>query len=532
MAAAPKKQDAAGPNPVVEAEVKRRLADARTEKQQFLPLFQDAWRFVMPWRVMPGLATSTPANTSKDLFTSVGIIAASDFSAMIADTYMPEHSPWASQEATAAVPEDAKEDFDEFLKKDAQITFAAISASAFYTETKRLGNELAVSAGGVIIEDRGGFAPIHCQLVPLTELLISRGNDGGIDFRAWEQPKVSYADCVAIFGEKKIPAKVREKKNKTGAKICKVQGCYRDYSVRGELAWITFSALDDILIESSRKVGEGSASLLVARWDPDPCFSWGIGCAIKAVADLNESDEVRYLMLKGLARTIDPSFAYDDDSVINPDGGVANGTWVPRMKGSKIDPIESARPIDVGYFAARDVEHTVRRHFYVDEPEQQGKTPPTLGQWADESMRTQRRLGAPASLLWPEFISEAFQRFRFLLKERGQLEDFKVKDKVIQLQPINPLKRAASQDKAIATERFYNALVNTFGPDAPELVSNVGATIHSIHELSGADGADLKSIEDIDAAFAERAKQRMMAGAAEMAGKAGLAPAIAGLPGQ
>lgn len=523
-------QDA--PLVALEKEIMRRLAIARREKSQFETMFQTAYKFAMPWRNRPGMTSSTPQTSeASDNFASLGTVMTSDFASMISDTFWPEHERWVYQEPTASVPDQFKDGLADYLTMSADTTFSEISSSNFYDEAKRAAQDLSVSAAGLMIQDRGGYDPVHCQMIPLTELLISRGPMGGIDFRVWEQKCLTYEDCAAIFDPAIIPAKIKAKQAK-GTKVCKVQGCYRDYSKRGECAWISFSMLDDIVIETSRTVGEGSASIVVMRWDPDPCFSWGIGPAIKATPDFNELDETRYLMLKGLARTVDPPVAYDDDSVINLDGGIPNGAMIPRMKGSQIDVIESKRPIDVGYFAQNDIEHTIKRHYYLDEPEQEGKTPPTLGQWADESMRRQRRLGTPAAPLWPEFISESFQRFRYILKERGILQDFSVNGKVVQLRPINPLKRASNQDKAVATERFYGAVQAVFGGTAPMLISKIGETIHAIHELSGADGAKLLEADAIDQNFANQQKQANVQQAAETVGRSGIAPALANSLGQ
>lgn len=511
--------------------IKAKTAKARTEKAQFQTAFQEAFKFGLPWRIAPGRASSSPnLSDANDNFTSLGSMLSPDFASMISDTFWPEHDRWAYQEPTADVPEAFADQFKAYLETTTNLIFSTIAASRFYEESKVAAQDLSVSAAGLIIEDRGGFQPIHCQAIPINELLISRGPNGTIDFRAWEQPNLTVEECEALFPGR-LPPKIMAKRNDKNAKICKVQGCYRDYSVKGETAWITFTTLNDELIVDgmSRKAGEGSAPLLVMRWDPDPCFSWGIGPAIKALPDYRSLDETEYLKLKGIARTIDPPVAFDDDSVINLDGGMPNGVAIPRMKGSQIDVIESKNGLQPAFFEVSDKEHTIRKHYYLDQPEQEGKTPPTLGQWADEAMRTQRRLGTPAAKLWPEFIAESFQRFTFLLKERGVLQDFSRNGKVIQLRPINPLKRAANQQKAVSGERFFNAVNATFAPGSvAELICKPGDTIRNMAELAGADGVELLDAVQIDANFKQRQQQMMMQGAAEAAGKAGVGPALAG----
>lgn len=515
-------------NPIAQ-EVQRRASLARGEKRLHEDVFREAFKFCMPRRVPPGTSSRTPPKDADDNFTSLGPMMTADFASDIADTFWPEHSQWAESEASSLIPDELKPDWKEFLQKDNQAVFDAIAASNFYEESKRAAKDLSISAAGVCIQDDDQTRPIHCQMIPLNELLILRDARGGIGTRIWEQPNLTYDDVEALFGETALPKSIKAKKGKKGssASICKLQGCYRDYSVKAETAWITFTMLDSELIESPRVVGEGSANIIVMRWDPDPCFAWGIGPAINALPDYRELDETRYLMLKGLARQVDPSIRYDDDSVMNFDGGLPHGVAIPSMKGSTIDVIESKNRIDTGYFAQSDIEHTIRRHYFLDEPEQLGKTPPTLGQWADQAMRRQRRLGTPAAPLWPEFLSEAYQRFRFLLRLRGLVQDFKVGDNVVQLRPINPLKRAANQDKAVASERFFAAVNNTFGPKAATNACNIGETIHEMAQMADAGAAKLKPAKEIDAAFAQDAQQQALAAMAEAAGKSGVGPMLA-----
>ena len=60
----------------------------------------------------------------------------------------------------------------------------------------------------------------------------------------------------------------------------------------------------------------------------------------------------------------------------------------------------------------------VRRLFYNDFPEQKGKTPPTLGQWLDEIVEAQKKIGTPGYAFWREFPYEAFQRFSYIGEKR------------------------------------------------------------------------------------------------------------------
>jgi len=502
----------------IKAEVGRRCAKAKTEKQQFNQDFREAYSFVMPHRVKPNNSsgsTETRPSDGSDNFSSLGEEVCTDFASDMADTFIPEHAPWAGVEVAKTVPDELKGDAEAAAKADTDATFAAITASNFHEAGKQGFKDLAVSAVGMSIQDPGAGEPIRCQVIPIGELLILRDASGNIGTRVWDRNLLA-SDIKELFPDLNLPRTVREAlaKNDQAKKFSVYQGCYRDYSVRAETAWIQFTQIDGEVLQGKRMKGVGSANILVARWDPDPNFAWGPGPAIKSLADFRELDEVSYLKLKGTARQVDPSVAYDDDQVINLEGGLPNGVAIPRMKGSTIDVIESRHGMDAAIYAKQEVEERIRRNFYQDGPVQKGKTPPTLGQWADESLQKQRRLGTPAAPLWKEFLEEAYMRFRWLLVQRGDLKDeIMVGKQFFPVRPINPLKRAAQQQEAVACERVLMTLGNTFGPALLPSIVDVGETAHNLVRLSHADGVKLHTAQEIN----ETLKQGQQAAQAQAA---------------
>lgn len=514
--------------PAVKQQVVSQLSLAEEEKRMFEPDFREAYGFMMPYRVKPGFdQTTRPMNASEN-FTTLGEEVATDFASDMADTFTPEHSQWAGIEVAKSVADELQDEVKEQVKHETDVIFDALTASNFHEACKQGNKDLAVSAFGLAIEDAGPGEPFHCQVIPLTELYILRAARGGIGTRFWR--RMMRADDIRnTFPNLKLPRIVEDAlagSPKKGPKprFRVVQGCYRDYSVPAETAWISFTLIHDSVVESSRSVGLGSASILVCRWDPDPCFAWGSGPGIKALADFRQLDEVTYLKLKGMARIVDPSFGYTDDQVINLEGGLPNGVAIPMLQGSSISVIESKHGIDAAVFGTQEVIDRIRRIFYLDEPKQPGKTPPTLGQWMDESLRRQRRLGTPAAPLWPEFLAESFMRFRYLLVQRGMLEADGVKlpvgKQILPIRPMNPLKRAAQQEEAAASERALSTISGLFGQQLLPRIVDIGETVTKIVDLSHATGVKLKKVADINKGIDQMMQAEMAAQAAKVAGPA------------
>ena len=508
------------PFAAVEAEVGRRLAKAKSEKQQFERDIREAYSFVLPQRVKPGSSSSTTKpDDASDNFSTLGEEVCTDFASDMADTFIPEHTRWAGVEVAETVPDEFKSDAKAAAKTDTDTTFAEITASNFHEAGKQAFKDLAVSAFGMSIRDPGAGQPYVCQVIPIGELFILRDCEGNIGTRLWVQTK-SAQDIQELFPDLKLPTKVQAAitGKKHNARFELVQGCYRNYDTKAEVAWIQLVQIDGEVCQSKRVVGVGSANILVGRWDPDPNFSWGNGNAIKALPDFRELDETNYLKLKGLARQVDPPVAYDDDQVIDLEGGLPNGVAIPRLKGSQIEVIESQHNMNAALYAVQEVEDRIRRHFYQDGPVQKGKTPPTLGQWADESLQKQRRLGTPAAPLWQEFISEAYMRFRWLLVQSGQLkEQIQVGGKYFPIRPINPLKRAAQQQEAVASERVLATLANSFGPNLIPVMVDVGNTAHNLVNLLYASGVKLFPAQQINDAIQKNQQALMLQQGAQAA---------------
>lgn len=511
------------------AEILCLYSDAKEEKYLFQNDFQECYRFMMPHRVRPGESSSqTRPQDANENFTTLGEEVTTDFASDMADTFTPEHSQWAGIEVATTVDDSIKDDVKDAVDKETNIIFDAITASNFHEACKQGNKDLAVSTFGCAVEPGEPGEPNLCQVIPLTELLILRAPSGGIGTRIWDR-KMKARDVKSTFPglvskyTKALQAALTDQKSKKKFQV--LQGCYRDYSVPAEHAWNLFTMIDGEVCEYARKVGVGAANILICRWDPDPSYAWGIGCGMKALADFRELDETAYLKLKGMARIIDPSVFYDDDQVINLEGGLPNGVAIPRLPGSKIDIVESEHSVDAVLFATKDSVDRIRRIFYLDEPDQPGKTPPTAYQWQDESLRRQRRLGTPASPIWPEFLAEAFMRFRYLLVQKGVLEkNLPVGKAALPVRPMNPLKRAAQQEEAMASERALTTLSGLFGPQTLLMIIDVGKTVHSLIDLSHATGVKLKTADAINAGLQQMQQAEQAAQTAKVA-----APAVSAL---
>jgi hypothetical protein len=96
--------------------------------------------------------------------------------------------------------------------------------------------------------------------------------------------------------------------------------------------------------------GRGSCPILVTRWRTFSTSAWGVGPGLKCLPDAMTLNQERKLILKNLGKIVDPPIAYDDDGVLNPEGGIGPGDWIPRMPGSKVEQLKQEGNIEAAYY--------------------------------------------------------------------------------------------------------------------------------------------------------------------------------------
>jgi hypothetical protein len=199
-------------------------------------------------------------------------------------------------------------------------------------------------------------------------------------------------------------------------------GCWRDWTDVGTETYKYAVQCQGKVIYSKPYKGAGSCPFIVAGWSRDPTTAWRIGPTYRTLPAIKTLNHVRFLDLKNYDKYVDPPTSYEDDGVMNLDGGVNPGDWLPRAVGSEPpEVIESKARFDVAVFERDELRSVVKRAHYQDRPEQIGKTPPTATQWQDERVERARRMGTPATNLVIELQIPIYTRFSYLLEQRGTL---------------------------------------------------------------------------------------------------------------
>jgi hypothetical protein len=399
------------------------------------------------------------------------------------NTFTPQKNDWLSEEATSNVAPGDKGILDKLVKVRQSAIFAEMSKSSLYQALQESYLDLGPGTMALLIQDIGAERPIHCEAIPISDLLIIRGPYGMVSGFFRDEKTYLRGDAKELWQDADFSLLGPEPADPDSQELKITDGCWRDWSNRGTETYKYAVQCQGKIILSKTYTGAGSCPFIVARWSRDPTTAWGVGPTYRVLPAIKTINHVRFNDLKNYDKHVDPPTSYEDDGVMNVDGGVRPGDWIPRAVGSEPpEAIESKARFDVAVFERDELRSVIRRAHYQDKPEQLGKTPPSATQWADERAERARRMGTPATNLVLELQIPIYTRFSYILERRGTLPKVVLNGQAVTLEPVSPLLRAQEQEEVIRLDRFAELITARFGPAiANVLVNQIKYALASSH---------------------------------------------------
>jgi len=453
-----------------EARVKRVLKlvqRADIDRNRHLARITDCYKYGLPWRHKAN--QSQPVDQLDEIFDEELMTVLEDFSADMLNTFTPQKAAWVEPKPVETLDAGAMRQLEGPLAQIKAVIFAEMARSNLYQALQEAYLDLGPGTMALIVTDLDPAHPIHCEAIPVVDLLLNRGPYGRID-GTWRKVKRTGEDILLLWpNAQPLKGKPWSADDLTEYEV--IDGVYRDHQEKADETWRYVVLVGNEIIFEEEYRGRGSNPFIVARWSRDSTTAWGMGPTYRTLPATKTLNHFRYISLKGYDREVDPVTSYEDDGVVNIDHGINPGEWIPRSPGSKApEVIESKSRMDVQIFNIDEVRTAIRRAHYQDRPEQQGKTPPTATQWADEAAERARRMGTPATNLVIELQYPLFRRFAFLLEKRGKLPKLQLNNEVIALEPISPLLRAQEQEEVVRTDKWAEMIVTRFGPEMANII--------------------------------------------------------------
>lgn len=464
--------------------VQRMIASAETDRNRHLVRIEDCYRYGLPWRHKSN--DSQPQDQLDEIFDEELMTVLEDFAADMLNTFTPQKSEWVEPKPVETLDTGEMRQIETQLARLKKVVFAEMARSNLYVALQEAYLDLGPGTMAMIVLDLDVAQPIHCEAIPAVDLLLNRGPHGKLK-GIWRTRKRTGDEVQAMWPDARRRNGGEWKDDGLPQHVV-VDGVYRDLKEKADETWHYVVVCDSEIIFRETYKGKGSNPFIVARWSGDAMTAWGIGPTYRTLPAIKTLNHFRFTLLKNFDKEADPVVSYEDDGVMNVDGGVEPGKWYPRAPGSKApEAIESQSRMDVASFNIDEVRTAIRRAHYQDRPQQQGKTPPTATQWADEAAERARRMGSPATKLVVELQYPLFERFVYLLTKRGKLPKIRLNDQTIALEPISPLLRAQEQEEVVRMDKFCEMIIGRFGPDMGNVVINTFKYAEKLRRKMGVD---------------------------------------------
>ena len=465
----------------------QKLQRAEIDRNRHKSRISDCYKYAMPWRHQ--FDQNQPTDQLDEIFDSTPQRVLEDFAADMLHPFTPIKNNWLKEEAPPALDPATKRQLAPMIAQRQQIVFAEMARSNLYQALQESYFDLGIGTMSLLINDIDPTKPIHCEALPATDKLITRGPFGFIDgeFRKrkylLDEIKVLWPDADVS----KLTNGAAQPKDNPEYEI--TDGCWRDWTDRGDETYKYLVVYANKILYRRVWKGAGACPFITARWLRDSTTAWGFGPQYSTLPDIKTLNHFAYLSLKNYDKHVDPPTSYEDDGVVNIDNGVQPGDWIPRATGSEPpEPIESKSKFDYEAFKIDERTSAIKRAHYQDRPEQLGKTPPTATQWADEAAERARRMGTPATNLVMELQIPIYRRFVYLLEQRGVLPPIRLDSgEEIALEPISPLLRAQEQEEVVRMDRFAELIVARFGPQMGMVAIDVIPYVKRMAEKLGID---------------------------------------------
>ncbi|WP_433942726.1 portal protein [Brevundimonas diminuta] len=505
------------------SELQQRISACRTDRAKHQNAINDFLRLADPVRPRIGDSGATVrSDEADDLYDPMLQEVAEDFASDTLHRIMPRESDWLKYEPEKVLPDEVQKQLAEPLKHRTDAIFSAVRQSNFYGEA---GAEWAFDLGhgtaALICNDHGKGEPLSFEAIGPHQLLIERGARGRLSAQGREF-QLPLEEAFAQWPGAEWPGKLRRRLNSRASRralVTCIEMATRVYDP-GDEKWKWHVAVDNDLIDEDDLTGSGSCPVVVTRWRSISSTAWGIGPLRKALADAKSLDQVAYLRLKNLGRQVDPVTVYDDDGVLNPEGGIGAGMWLPRLPGSKIDQLDAGQ-IEVAYYEQGKLQDAVRRAGFQSGPRQEGKTPPTAFQWREQQVEEGRRLEQPTGKLYEEGVIAILNRVEFLLTQRGTIEPMVQAGKqAIRVRPLSPLAKQQDSEKLSNAANLLNIARSVFDPQTMAATVDMQATFENMVQAADDEIIVVRSKDQAD---------QYMRG---VIGQPGMAPGLETAPGE
>lgn len=462
-----------------------RYRAARERRSVWESHWQECYDHALP-NAQPFRGAGTPGERRGDrLFDGTAPDAVEQLAASLLAQLTPPWSRWFGFQPGPALSDEERDRVAPMLDRAAGIVQAHFDRSNFAVEIHQAFLDLvAVGTACLLMEEAAPGAPssLRFTAVPLAEAVLEEGPEGRLD-GTFRRSEATLAQIERRFPGAEIPdALRRHAESAPDSRFPLVEAVLPE-----GIGYRWAVVLDSGLAEPGWLArGRFHQSPFISfRWLKAPGEAYGRSPVMKALPDIKTANKVVELVLKNASVAVTGIWQADDDGVINPATiRLVPGTIIPKAVGSAgLTPLANPGRFDVSQLVLDDLRARIRHALLVDRLAPLHEARMTATEVLERSGEMARLLGATYGRLQAEMLTPLLMRAVSILRRRGEIPDFAVDGRLVELQHRSPLAQAQAQRDVQATLQWLDT-AQRLGPEALATV-DAAATARWLGEAFG-----------------------------------------------
>ncbi|PWC56032.1 portal protein [Azospirillum sp. TSO22-1] len=466
-----------------------RFRAAKARRSVWEAHWQDCYDYALP-NGRPFNHAGTPGERRVDrLFDGTAPDAVEQLAASLLSQLTP---PWSSWFGFVPGPDlsDAERDrVAPMLDRAAGIVQSHFDRSNFAVEAHQAFLDLVtVGTASLLMEEAapGEASSLRFTAVPMAEAVLEEGPHGRLD-ATWRGSALTLAEIGRRFPGAALPPGVRRRgEDDPDARFDVVEAVLPDGVA---YRWtVVLDASSSGGSEEAVTLADGrfaQSPFVNFRWLKAPGEVYGRSPVMKALPDIKTANKVVELVLKNASIAVTGIWQADDDGVLNPAAiRLVPGTIIPKAVGSAgLTPLANPGRFDVSQLVLDDLRARIRHALLADRLAPLNDARMTATEVLERSAEVGRLLGATYGRLQAELLTPLLLRAVSILRRRGEIPDFTVDGRLVELQYRSPLAQAQGLRDVQATLRWLDT-AQRLGGGALETV-DAAATARWLGEAFG-----------------------------------------------
>lgn len=481
--------------------IKARFAAAKSARSVMDSIYQDVYKYAIPYRDMVGTDTAGQDNTP-EIYDSTAVDSTESFGNFLHSSMTPPEFRWFEYTTGTDISPDMKERVQTLLQGVTHRFFQLLWSTNFDTEINQSYRDLAAGTGVLAIRDYGGFGSednaATFVATPPYDVYFAEGREGDVS-EIYREFKISPERVKVIWPTAKYTPPDGAEAKADVDKVTVIECCYYDYTKK-QYHYKVFVGQDakEFAINDEMKY----ASWLVFRWSTVTGEIFGRGPLVNALADIKTANKVVELVLQNASISLSGIYTAVDDGVLNPNNiQLIPGTIIPvasngGAQGKSLDLLPRDGNFDVSELVLKDIRQSIRRKLLDDDTAPLDDAVRSSAEVSARLQKAANRAGPSIGRLRTELIFKLVKELTTMWQVKGLLPPFQIDGRNITLRFTSPLAKMQNQEDLRGLDS-YIARMNVLQPNSAQLIVKPEEYAHYVAEKTGVQMDLINSKDDL-----------------------------------